>query len=252
MTSMSVSGVPSVPGFDVLFPSGKGLNSAASGTAAAGTGSATPVTGTSSGTSSSSPASGTLSSSVPGSDVLNAPLNTENVPGFDVLNPAQYFPNAQQIVNGNGSSSSGSSSNTGSSTSSNSGSASTSSNGVNPYQQTYDNIETWSDDYLLSAIENGAPALSSPTGAQSAGAFAGLSTLLSQLKPLAQLNAAAGVGTSNATPAASSSSSTDPNTTTDPAEAALGALPTFSYGGTSNGTSNSGTSSSGTNINTYA
>ena len=203
MTSMSVSGVGSVPGFDVLFPSTPSQSSSASGTS-----SAAPAGGTSS--------SGT-SSAVAGSDVLNAPLNTENVPGFDILNPAQYFPNAQQIVNGNGSSSNSSGSNTGPTTSP--------SAGVSSYQQTLNNLEIWSNNYLLSSAENGPPSLTSPTGAQSAGAFASLGSLISALKPLAQINAAAGVGTSSATP--SSSTSTNSTTSTDPAEAALGALPTL-------------------------
>jgi hypothetical protein len=192
---MSVSGVPSVPGFDVLFPS--------SSTSA-------PSTGTSSGTSSSSPTSG-LASNVPGSDVLNAPLNTETVPGFDVLQPASYFPGES---NSNSNSSSSTSSGSGSN-SSGSSSGSGASASVNPYQQAYDNIETWSDSYLMSSIENGAPGtLPELSGGESAGAFAGLSQTIAALKPLAQLNAAAGVGTSSATPASTSTgtSSSTPNT----------------------------------------
>jgi hypothetical protein len=184
---MSVSGVPSVPGFDVLFPS--------------------TTTGTSS---SSTTSSSGLSSNVPGADVLNAPLNTQTVPGFDVLSPASYFPGASNDANS--SSSTGSNSDSTSTTNSNSTSTSGSSTAVNPYQQAYNNVETWSANYLMSSIENGAPSsLPELTGGESAGAFAGMSQTLAALKPLAQLEAGAGVGTSSSTtssvPATGTSSS---------------------------------------------
>src|SRR5579863_3487141 len=130
---MSVSGVPSIPGFDVLFP----------------------ATGSSTGSQSSgAPASSGLPSTVPGSDVLGAPLNTETVPGFDILNPAAYFPGADTIVNGAGSSSSGSASN---------------SSTTPTIQQQYDNLQIWSSDYLISSVENPQNAAGSLASADSRG-----------------------------------------------------------------------------------
>lgn len=174
---MSVSGVPSIPGFDVLFPSGAAgsSNSAGSGTA-------------SSGTSSSAPAS------YAGSDVLGAPLDTPNVPGFDVLQPASHFPGASSDASGTSSTPA-----TGSTSSSN-GSSPASSSAVNPYQQAYNSLETWSANYLMQSVESGAPSgpsgIPELTGGQSAGSFAQLNTLLAQIKPLIAIDGAEQAGTS--------------------------------------------------------
>lgn len=192
---MSVSGIPSAPaGFDVLFPSGT-PGSANNGTASSGT--------SSSGTSSSIP------SNTPGADALNAPLDTPTVPGFDVLQPASYFPGANATTSSTSSTGSGSGAN---SSSSGSGSSTT----VNPYQQAYDNIETWSNSYLMSSVENGAPStLPDYSGGESAGSFASLNTLLAQLKPLVALNAQAANGTSASATTSSGASGGSTGSTID-------------------------------------
>lgn len=53
----------------------------------------------------------------------------------------------------------------------------------NPYQQSYDQLMTWSSSYLLQSLQYGAPAIPQWTNGQSVDAFAGLTNLLSAIQP---------------------------------------------------------------------
>lgn len=54
---------------------------------------------------------------------------------------------------------------------------------ANPYQQSYDQLATWSSDFLLQSAESGPSAIPQYTGGQSVGAFAGLTNLLAAIAP---------------------------------------------------------------------
>ena len=56
----------------------------------------------------------------------------------------------------------------------------------NPYQQAYDSLATWSDNYLLQAAECGAPQIPQFTAGGTASSFAQLTTLLGQIAPAVQ------------------------------------------------------------------
>ena len=64
----------------------------------------------------------------------------------------------------------------------------------NPYQQTYDQIETWSAHYLMQAVEFGAPQIPQFTAGQSVDSFAQLTNTLAAIQPGVQ-NGTYGDGT---------------------------------------------------------
>lgn len=98
------------------------------------------------------------------------------MPGFDVLG-----------LNSDGSAASSSSSSSAGASGSNSSppasSTSTTSATQNPFQQTYDQLETWSAQYLMQAVEYGAPQIPQYTAGQSVDAFAQLTNMLAAIQP---------------------------------------------------------------------
>ncbi len=64
--------------------------------------------------------------------------------------------------------------------------ASPASASANPYQQSYDSLASWSDTYLLQAVEFGAPQIPQFTAGGTASSFAQLTTLLGQIAPAVQ------------------------------------------------------------------
>jgi hypothetical protein len=100
----------------------------------------------------------------------DGPVSVSSVPGFDVLG-----------LNNNGTSSQPSqpaaASSSGSSPSSTAGAS------QNPYQQAYDSIETWSAQYLMQAVEYGAPQIPQFTAGQSVDSFAQLTNTLAAIQP---------------------------------------------------------------------
>ncbi len=103
-------------------------------------------------------------------------VSVSSVPGFGVLG-----------LNGDGSSSQSSTPPSTASTSPNASSGSSSSSTTtaakNPYQQTYDQIETWSAQYLMQAVEYGAPPIPQFTAGQSVDSFAQLTNTLAAIQP---------------------------------------------------------------------
>ncbi|MDE2483133.1 MAG: hypothetical protein KGN02_13230 [bacterium] len=95
-----------------------------------------------------------------GFTALAAPSSVSSVAGFDALG-----------LSGNGSP-------TASSTSSAAPAATS-----DPYQQAYDSLSTWSANYLLQAVEFGAPQIPQYTAGGTASSFAQLTTLLGQIAP---------------------------------------------------------------------
>jgi hypothetical protein len=165
-----------------------------------------------------------MSSSYIGSDVLSAPFSGATVPGFDILNPAQYFPNAKQIVDGtsgSSSSSSGSSTTTTPTTttsttttpSSTTPSTSTSATSTeNPYQKAYNSLESWVNQTLLQSITNpSSSSLPVYAGGSSAQLFAQLQTTLAAIQPGLQsgLYGNAGPQTSSTANGSATSTSVD-------------------------------------------
>lgn len=95
--------------------------------------------------------------SFPGSDALTSPIAATQVPGFGALGLGQT---ANASSNGT-----------------------TATQTQNPYQQSYDQIETWSSSYLLQSLQYGAPQVPQFTGGQSVDAFAQLNSLLAAIQP---------------------------------------------------------------------
>jgi hypothetical protein len=110
--------------------------------------------------------------SFPGSDALLSTAPSLTPAGFGALGLANY--GASNTSSGSSPSTSGSSS---------AGASASPSSGVNPYQQTYDNLETAVNAYLQNSLLNSPPAvLPEYTAGTSASSFAQLNTTLASLK----------------------------------------------------------------------
>ncbi|HVA27813.1 MAG TPA: hypothetical protein VNF68_06515 [Candidatus Baltobacteraceae bacterium] len=109
-------------------------------------------------------------SAVPGFSILTSAFNSVTVPGFDVLQPASYFPGAAALM-------APSSTTPASAPASNSGSK-------NSYQTAYTSLETWSSGFLMQSLTNAAP-LTQPQYApgSSASLFAQLQNTLAAIQP---------------------------------------------------------------------
>lgn len=81
-------------------------------------------------------------------------MNIGSVAGFDVLFPSGAY-----------------------------GAASSAAAQPNPYRQSYDQLATWSNAFLLQSAESGPAAIAPYMGGQSVGAFAGLTNLLAAIAP---------------------------------------------------------------------
>ena len=113
-------------------------------------------------------------------------MSVSSIPGFDVLG-----------LNSDGTPAGGTAASPSTPTqtpSPSTSSPSTTSTQQNPYQQSYDSIETWSAHYLMQAAEYGAPPIPQFIGGQSVDSFAQLTNTLAAIQPGVQ-NGTYGGGT---------------------------------------------------------
>ncbi len=108
-----------------------------------------------------------MSISFAGSSVLSAPSQPQAVPGFGALG---LSPNGTPQP----------------SPAATTPSPTPASSSSNPYQQAYDSLAAWSSNYLLQAIESGAPQIPQYTAGGTASSFAQLTTLLGEIAPAVQ------------------------------------------------------------------
>ena len=107
-------------------------------------------------------------SAVPGFSILNSAFNSVTVPGFDVLQPASYFPGAAAL--------------TAAPAQTPAPAASTASK--NPSQATYNSLETWSSGFLMQSLTSGAPQMQPQyTPGSTASVFAQLQSTLAAIQP---------------------------------------------------------------------
>ncbi len=112
-------------------------------------------------------------SGVPGFSILTSAFNSVTVPGFDVLQPASYFPGAQALTAPSTSPPASTTPSTPSATPS-----------KNPYQTAYNSLESWSSGFLMQSLTSGASMIQPQYAPGStASVFAQLQNTLAAIQP---------------------------------------------------------------------